>query len=73
MRLRSLVSLPMMFVVVLTGCGRGEPTGGGTDPGPIDVGATAPAFSLPAASGGEISLSRYKGSPVLLYFSMGPG
>jgi cytochrome oxidase Cu insertion factor (SCO1/SenC/PrrC family) len=42
-------------------------------PGPIAVGEVAPGFSLPSASGGQESLSDYRGKPVLLYFSMGPG
>lgn len=39
----------------------------------VDVGERAPAFELPAASGGRISLADFDGRPVLLYFSMGPG
>lgn len=38
------------------------------------LGERAPAFSLPSAEGGEVSLQEFQGrSPVLLYFSMGPG
>lgn len=38
------------------------------------VGKSAPGFTLPSASGEDISLSDYRGKkPVLLYFSMGPG
>ena len=61
-----------LLVVVLAGCEESQPAGGGGG-GPVKVGATAPDFSLPAASGGEVSLSDYRGSSVLLYFSMGPG
>jgi len=32
------------------------------------VGKKAPAFSLPATSGGSVKLSELKGSPVVLYF-----
>jgi cytochrome oxidase Cu insertion factor (SCO1/SenC/PrrC family) len=39
----------------------------------VGVGQTAPAFSLPSAQGGTMSLSKFQGKPVLLYFSMGPG
>jgi hypothetical protein len=71
MRLRSLLWTGMMVVVFLSGCEQDDPAGDGG--GPIRVGATAPDFTLPAASGGEVSLSDYRGSPVPLYFSMGPG
>jgi cytochrome oxidase Cu insertion factor (SCO1/SenC/PrrC family) len=37
------------------------------------VGDTAPEFSLPAADGTKVSLSDYKGQPVLLYFHMAVG
>ena len=38
------------------------------------LGERAPAFTLPSAEGGEVSLQEFQGrSPVLLYFSMGPG
>lgn len=38
------------------------------------VGKAAPDFTLPAAGGGTVSLSDYRGKKaVLLYFSMGPG
>jgi cytochrome oxidase Cu insertion factor (SCO1/SenC/PrrC family) len=46
---------------------------GGTDEQPEIVGEQAPAFTLPAASGGEVSLSDYEGQPVLLYFHMAGG
>ncbi|SHJ12195.1 thioredoxin-dependent thiol peroxidase [Wenxinia saemankumensis] len=34
----------------------------------VTKGDTAPAFTLPAAGGGEVSLSDFAGSPVVLYF-----
>jgi peroxiredoxin Q/BCP len=34
----------------------------------IDVGETAPDFTLPASSGGEVTLSALRGSKVLLVF-----
>ena len=72
MRSRALLLAALMLAVVLVGCERGSPDsdGGG---GPITVGEAAPNFSLPAAGGGEVSLADYRGSSVLLYFSMGPG
>ena len=71
MRSRALFA-GLTLAVVLVGCQRGSPArdGGG---GPIKVGDIAPNFSLPAAGGGEVSLADYRGSSVLLYFSMGPG
>jgi hypothetical protein len=73
MRSRSLLWAVMTLAVFLAGCEQGDrPVDGGSG-GPVAVGATAPDFSLPAASGGEVSLSDYRGSSVLLYFSMGPG
>jgi cytochrome oxidase Cu insertion factor (SCO1/SenC/PrrC family) len=40
----------------------------------IHVGGQAPAFTLPSADGGSVSLEDFQGhQSVLLYFSMGPG
>lgn len=40
----------------------------------VEVGDVAPTFTLPSASGEEISLSDFRGSkPVLLYFHMADG
>ena len=37
------------------------------------IGDPAPAFSLPSAQGGSVSLGEFRGrKAVLLYFSMGP-
>jgi peroxiredoxin len=35
------------------------------------IGATAPGFTLPSSSGGEVSLADYSGESVLLYFHEG--
>jgi cytochrome oxidase Cu insertion factor (SCO1/SenC/PrrC family) len=51
------------LALLLAACG-----GGG-----IAVGNAAPAFTLPNAAGGEVSLSDYQGQPVLLYFHMAGG
>lgn len=72
MRSRALLLAALMLAVVLAGCEQGSPAGDGGG-GPIKVGEVAPGFSLPAAGGGEVSLADYRGSSVLLYFSMGPG
>jgi hypothetical protein len=38
------------------------------------IGEMAPAFALPSAEGGQVSVRDFQGrSAVLLYFSMGPG
>jgi peroxiredoxin Q/BCP len=34
----------------------------------IDVGETAPDFTLPASSGGEVTLSALRGNKILLVF-----
>lgn len=47
---------------------------GATDGAELKVGDPAPAFTLPSASGEQVSLSDYRGSkPVLLYFHMADG
>jgi len=72
MRSRALPLAVLMLAMVLVGCEQGRPAAEGAG-GPIKVGDAAPNFSLPAAEGGKVSLADYRGSPVLLYFSMGPG
>lgn len=72
MRSKALLLSALILAVVLAGCEQGGPAGDGGG-GPIEVGEPAPDFSLPAAGGGEVSLADYRGSSVLLYFSMGPG
>jgi hypothetical protein len=62
-----LVSLFLM-APILAACG---PSGGGES---LAVGDAAPSFTLPTASGDQVSLSDYHGSkPVLLYFHMADG
>jgi hypothetical protein len=40
----------------------------------LRTGEVAPDFSLLSAEGGSLALTEFRGeSPVLLYFSMGPG
>ena len=34
----------------------------------VEVGSTAPDFKLPANTGGEVSLSDYRGTKVVLFF-----
>jgi peroxiredoxin Q/BCP len=66
--------VPIVVVAVLAaGCDTEpvEPVGGAS--APVAVGDRAPAFTLPAADGSDVSLADFGGRPVLLYFSMGPG
>jgi hypothetical protein len=86
MSLRSLGVIGLVLASVMVACsGEGQPPSEGQPPasgGPQPsvagdmprIGANAPMFSLPAASGGTVSLSAVLGKkPALLYFSMGPG
>lgn len=71
-RTLAIVTLVLTVSVVAAACGN---EGGGPSPsaGYPGVGDEAPAFSLTSSDGGRVSLSRYSGRSVLLYFSMGPG
>lgn len=71
-RTAAVVTLILTASVVAAACGseRGGPKPSVGHPG---VGDEAPTFSLTSSDGGRVSLSRYSGRPVLLYFSMGPG
>lgn len=75
-RLFGLALLLSMLGLVLQACDNeeeDEPVGVVTSQG-LQVGQTAPAFSLPSVDGGEVSLSDYVGNqPVLLYFHMAVG
>jgi len=57
------------FAAIASGCG-GTSNEASAFPQPGD---RAPAFTLPSADGGPVSLSDLRGRRVLLYFSMGPG
>lgn len=57
----------ILTTLVLVACGGSSSEG-------LAVGDPAPAFTLPSASGDQVSLSDYRGSkPVLLYFHMADG
>jgi cytochrome oxidase Cu insertion factor (SCO1/SenC/PrrC family) len=73
MRSRVLLEAAIALVIGGAACSGQQETPQRSEEGPIAVGRPAPAFSLPSASGGTVSLSDYAGKPVLLYFSMGPG
>lgn len=55
---------------LLSACGSEEKGSAGEG---LAVGDVAPAFSLPAAGGGTVSLAAYRGQPVLLFFHMADG
>ena len=60
----------VVFAMVISSCNAypTEPSGDATEA------AAGPAFSLPAAQGGTVSLADFRSKKdVLLYFSMGPG
>jgi cytochrome oxidase Cu insertion factor (SCO1/SenC/PrrC family) len=42
-------------------------------PQEVTVGSQAPDFTLSNATGGEVSLADYRGTPVLLFFHMAMG
>jgi cytochrome oxidase Cu insertion factor (SCO1/SenC/PrrC family) len=68
--MRRIVALAVVGLVV-SGCARqGAPASAPPVPA---VGKPAPAFKLPSANGNVIALEDLRGSPILLYFSMGPG
>ena len=71
MRNRAVAGAAFLAIVAAACSRHVASTGAGQDP--ISVGARAPAFTLPTASGGTVSLSDFASKPVLLYFSMGPG
>jgi cytochrome oxidase Cu insertion factor (SCO1/SenC/PrrC family) len=67
------VALGLSALLVLTAAcdGASGPEGGERF---LSEGDRAPTFTLPSASGEQVSLADYQDHrPVLLYFSMGPG
>jgi cytochrome oxidase Cu insertion factor (SCO1/SenC/PrrC family) len=65
--LAAIMLLPLLGVACSQGGTDADANGG------LVVEKPAPDFTLPSANGSKVSLSDYKGRPVLLYFSMGPG
>jgi len=63
----TIVVLIALLGLLLQGCSSAEEAG-------LAVGKPAPAFTLPEATGGTVSLADYQGKqPVLLYFHMAMG
>lgn len=61
----TLLGMFMLLALLLQACGGGQS---------LTVGDPAPEFSLPTASGSQVSLAAYQEQqPVLLYFHMALG
>lgn len=87
--IRLFLLLLLLGMVGLTACGgdddddsngnqdnntNGNTVNNNTSSSGLNVGDPAPAFNLPSADGGEVSLADYMGEqPVLLYFHMAVG
>jgi cytochrome oxidase Cu insertion factor (SCO1/SenC/PrrC family) len=63
----ALFAAVVLVASALAACSFGAVTGGSGGGSPL-VGKPAPAVDLPTTSGGPLSLSSYKGKPVLLSF-----
>jgi len=70
--MRKLLVVLLSLAGLASGCTAAGDAGSPAE-GPVEVGSIAPAFKLPSAEGGPVSLEDHRGRPVLLYFSMGPG
>ena len=75
MRIRGsfLAAAMALLGLASAACGGGRSAGSPSSPGAAGprVGDPAPAFSLPSAQGGTVSLGEFRRKAVLLYFSMG--
>ena len=60
------VVLAILAMLSLVNCAQATESG-------LQVGSSAPDFSLPGSDGRTIALADYKGQPVLLYFHMANG
>lgn len=78
MSMNRMLAFAFATAAVLSSCSderalRDEAGGAAPAGAAVEVGSLAPGFSLVSAEGAEVSLSGFRGAPVLLYFSMGPG
>jgi cytochrome oxidase Cu insertion factor (SCO1/SenC/PrrC family) len=62
-----LSGILLVLILILTACGSNSLSG------EIAVGNQAPDFTLTNSDGVQVSLSEYKGQPVLLFFHMAGG
>lgn len=76
-RLISAALVALLISIVLAACGGDDEKPkvvNHDDQSRLNLGDTAPAFTLPTADGGTVSLADYQGqSPVLLFFHMAVG
>lgn len=61
----AIPSILVLLGLVLSACGISREA--------LAIGDPAPSFTLPSASGEQVSLADYQGQPVLLYFHMALG
>jgi peroxiredoxin Q/BCP len=61
-----LIAFLLIAGILITACGS-------TSSNQIRVGNPAPDFTLTSSDGSPVSLSEYKGQPVLLFFHMAEG
>jgi peroxiredoxin Q/BCP len=64
------VALTVLYAVFSTSTGT-KSAGASYDTGSPGIGTTAPAFTLTASTGKQVSLKNYRGKNVLLYFQEG--
>jgi cytochrome oxidase Cu insertion factor (SCO1/SenC/PrrC family) len=68
MKYQKLILLVLFLIagILITACGNSASD-------QISIGASAPDFTLNSSEGTPVSLSDYKGQPVLLFFHMAEG
>ncbi len=74
--LLAVVALGGLYLLYTASAGRGDTAAGAASgyrhvSGKPGAGSTAPDFTLPSSTGGQVSLADYQGRSVLLYFQEG--
>jgi len=73
----SMALIAIVIAIVLAACGGDEDNSpkvvNHDDQSRFSLGDEAPAFTLPTADGGTVSLADYEGENVLLFFHMAVG